>query len=230
MRSKPVLINIVAAMLLFLPAAIFAFMAQRTGDLSTLPTTLWSELALLSALSWTAAYGVWRVRLWGYYAFLGFLMAIIGLDIYHLYEDPSKTWQAYIFDLIVVLAGFWVFQRRNIHEPYFTPQLRWWERASRYKTDILSKIYTTVGTFEGHVLDLSESGCFIDCDLPLEVGSTSEIFIEWEGCEFHCRATLVRASEFPRGMGFRFDIVEKSQIQQVATIIRKLRQNSKKSA
>ena len=104
-------------------------------------------------------------------------------------------------------------------------------RAPRHKVRF-KLVYDDGNTFNaGRVADVSEGGLFLETALPLPVGtvvSLSPLEPEVAGDIFEIRARVVRAVPYsetstkPAGMGLEFLDLDKSQREQVVSMIHRL--------
>src|ERR1700680_1192008 len=90
MRQKPWIIKLMTGSLLLVPitaVGLVYFATKKQGI--HLTTTIAMDLWVLSVMSIIAAFGVWRVRPWGFVLFFAFILLILGGDIHHIVKNPN---------------------------------------------------------------------------------------------------------------------------------------------
>jgi hypothetical protein len=223
MPKKPWIINLVASFLFLLPVAVAVFIYFYTGDnWSRVISALSYEVFLLGLACYLAAFGVWRVRPWGYYLFFFFVAMVLFLDLSQIVKGRNSfTWWIAL-DLALIAAGVLLFRSRKIYEPYFKPQVRWWERADRFRIEVPGSFSSSERSYDAQILDISETGLFADLSEGFQVGESLKIKILFNDFLFESKASTVRVSQAPRGMGFKFVDLDSQNKKAVRNIIAEL--------
>jgi hypothetical protein len=184
--------------------------------------------AIVNAALWViapiVALGIFRVRLWGWFAFLIHSVAVASLSLFDrdlAFKGLSTA--AFINFPFFAVAGFYLLS--EIRAPYFNPRLRWWERRPRYRDAI------RVGLEGGRYVmyDISEKGIFI-ADARAEarsVGSRLMARIDLGLETITVKMEVVRVhlggGEYPAGFGARFTGMDAFSRQHLKAYMREMR-------
>lgn len=213
MKRKPISILIITVLYLVEPFATVAIGAHVNrmpvfGPHGLLAHLIWSDWLLLAAFPVVAA-GVYSVRKWAWYLFMAFSTVLIGYNVFvYLFWNPNYSLGLILFFIVVITAVSAVFFRRQVYAPYFNPRLRWWEIAARYRVTLDVRILTSDhGSVDAHILDLSETGCFVDHTGRLDEGSSVWLVIRCGETEISCLGRVVRkvaGHDGPKGYGIMY--------------------------
>lgn len=115
------------------------------------------------------AYGVFRVRKWGWYLIVGHILFLLvgNAATLVLAAGELDQWPILFLELNLLLVFFlWYFLRTSIRSPFHNPALRWWERqhpryGARFETTIRTKAGETV---VGKGVNLSLGGCYVEIE------------------------------------------------------------------
>lgn len=176
MKKRPLSIIIIALIYLLQPVgnllvAAYVHKQPVIGPGGIVNHLIWSDWLILLLFP-VVAFGIWKVRKWGWYLFMAFSALLIGYNIYvHLYLNPNystKMVVGFIVGITIVVA---LFLRKHVYSPYFNPRMRWWEVAERFRVQLDIQIKTSdQGAFTCPTVDISQSGCFVRHDKMIEEG------------------------------------------------------------
>ncbi|MEW6667877.1 MAG: PilZ domain-containing protein [Thermodesulfobacteriota bacterium] len=175
----------------------------ETGILSRLVWTDWVVLGLFPVV----AVGVYLVRKWGWYLFIGFSGLLVVYNIYVYLRNPNYAPETILLFILIITGTSAVFLRRHVYAPYFNPRLRWWETAARYRIVLETTILTDAGAQPCKTVDISETGCFLETRVPLAEGASVWLKIRCRGMEINCLGKVVRragGAETVLGYGIMF--------------------------
>ena len=224
MKNKPLLILFITIGLLLVPVVYLVrallFINSNDIEINPLAIFLFVQLTVISCI---VAYGVWKVQLWGFYALIGFGFLTTVLDLYSWQTQSFQNSWWVMLDFVSVLAGITLIIQEKVRKPYFNPKIRWWETATRLRVDLPANLYINGQKNEVLVLDVSTTGCFVEFDLPLEVGQTSKIDINHDLLKFESDGLVVRKSENPIGYGIKFENTSKANAKLMKQILKNLR-------
>jgi len=118
-------------------------------------------------------YGIWSVKKWGYYLLILHSVFLIfnNVVLYAGRETLLPLWAIIVCNLALV-AVIVAFVKKEVCAPYFNPNIRWWEQASRYYSDMkitVKEFGTENKLFEAKSFDTSETGCFIVTDRDVDI-------------------------------------------------------------
>jgi hypothetical protein len=207
MKKRPLSIVIIAVIYFFEPAgnliqAAYVNGLPLFGNNSIISHLIWSDWIILSVFP-VVAVGVYRVRKWGWYLFLGFSVVLISYNLYvYLYINPNYKLQTVILFILIVTGISAVFFRKHVYAPYFNPRLRWWEVASRYRVKLPTTIVNDAGSMDCQLLDISSTGCFIEFDGNLNLGDDVWLLIDFVNNEINCLGKVIRKSREPSAPGY----------------------------
>lgn len=230
MKHRPLIIKLTAAYLLFLPIALgiyFKYLLATTWE--TILQLYFTRYGLLILPLYFVAYGIWRVRSWGYYCFMIMAVVVVAVDSYHSFSNYRYPTVWMLFDAALAVLGVLLFQQRRIREPYFNPSIRWWERGSRHRVDIPAEFVFNDVTVKSPLLDVSETGCFADFSPRPEVGQLVHLKFVFQEMTFECDAIVMRHAIKPLGIGLRFTKVNFSRWLNIRRLMRALKKFERQS-
>ena len=206
MRQRPWVIKFVAVSLFIVPltAAWFVFTTTRESG-TPADVTIIVDLWVLGIGACVTALGIWRIRPWGFFTFFGFVIGVIGGDLYHIYQSPGTLRALDYLDAIVAAASVVFILQKHITAPYFNPKIRWWESAKRHKVELTSTVFIVSDKQKAQILDISETGCFVNMEQPkVNQGQVFKMSVEFEHFYFESNVRVIRHSVNPRGIGLMF--------------------------
>lgn len=211
MKKRPLSIVIISFIYLLEPFAnLFqaAFLNDLpfSGDMGTLSRLRWTDWVILWLFP-VVALGIYRVRKWGWYLFIGFSGLLVVYNIYVYIQNPNYALETILFFILIITGTSAAFLRKHVYAPYFNPRFRWWETAARFRIDLDTAILTETGNQPCKTLDISETGCFLETRFPMAEGASVWLKIRFKGMEINCLGTVVRRAgraEAVRGYGIMF--------------------------
>lgn len=198
MHHRPVSIRVITLFCL-----IFAVVS---GHFSYLDVNAHEQIRfmLFAVCALTTGIGIYFVRPWGYFLFLGSSAAFIAQQLLNYISEPQE--RAYFSLIAAILSSFIVsrFLQKHISAPYFNPKLRWWEVARRVHVSAKAELMVDGQSIEGHILDLSRSGCFMS--IPIQFLPGDIIYLKLASDDIHITimTRVVRKSRQPEGYGLMF--------------------------
>lgn len=207
-------------------AVCFGLFKINAADLLKIVLSPWywfvSFIAIVSGL------GVLQIRWYAWYVFLlssvtAIYQTAVAMTYYSHAEHKLPIFAGYVLAqlLLVYLVA------REVRVPYYFPKIRWWESDPRYKLSIPAKVERQSEHSHGEIMDISKTGCFI---------KTREFFTPDEsiGLEFSlfdhpiwCDGVVVWKTEstvtHPRGIGVKFQNLDKETVSALKSATRKLR-------
>ncbi len=208
-------------------AILFDIPGNRIGRILLSP---WYYLVSLVAVA--AGYGLWEMKRWAWYLFVGANIMIAYQNAIFLndYSESHHKGVAFAFS-ILMLAGLIYRLAREVRVPYFFPKIRWWESDPRYKLSVPAIFSRTGSTpIEGQILDLSMGGCFIKLRTDIKEHEDIELQFTVFGEKVHCSGTVVWRTQstvtHPRGAGVKFHSLTRHERRTLKQIYRRLRKIS----
>jgi hypothetical protein len=185
----------------------------------------------LAATGIAVGYGLREMTRWAWNVFLlnSLFVAYTNALIAIRYSESNNRFLAFSVSIALLIA-LMVRLGREIRVPYFLPRIRWWETNPRYKLMVPVKVERTGSGFEGEILDLSMGGCFIktrnDMNQNERILSRFSVF----GEALEVGGTIVWRSQssvtHPKGVGVKFDELEKIQRKVLKATMQHLRKIS----
>jgi hypothetical protein len=228
MRQKPWLIKIMTLSLVLVPvtAAGLVYIAKTQHHVH-LTTAIVMDLWVLSAASLVAAFGVWRVRPWGFVLFFIFVLGILGFDIHHIVKNPNtlNVWD--LVDVSLAALGIIFILQKHISAPYFNPKIRWWERPDRFRVEMQATLLVGGQNVSSQILDVSSTGCFLDTEALLTPGDIVSMGLTFKEYKFESPVKVIRNSSQPKGVGLMYVDSTPENKREIKRIIRDLKKNLK---
>lgn len=226
MRKKPLIVEIIAIIVCVFPAIVFgrvfAYMQVRNLEM---PLQSWIQIVALALVSYVIGYGVWKVRLWGYYGILLMSTTTIVVVVWNWLQSNVPLIQLsnwIYFDVTCAALALFLIVQKAVRQPYFDPRVRWWETAERYVGDIAGVFRINETKIESPILDLSATGCFANFESTIEVGTAIDVEINFNSIRFTAPAVLVRRSLSPIGLGLKFTSVSAESKESMKKILEQL--------
>ena len=226
MRQKPWVIKLMTISLLLVPVTALGlvyFATKKNGI--HISTTIAMDLWVLSAASIVAAFGVWRVRPWGFALFFIFILGVLGGDILHIVKNPASLNFWDLVDVSLVALGVIFILQKHVTAPYFNPKIRWWERPSRHRVAMTATILVSGQPVVSQLLDVSSTGCFLDSPASLNAGDVVSMDLQFKEFKFESPARVIRNSSNPKGVGLMFVDSTTENKREIKRIIKDLKRN-----
>jgi hypothetical protein len=212
----------------FLKAVAFAYLA--------FPVIVFPALVVLFNVSWeqvfrllvspffyfltvwmiVAGFGLWEMRRWGWYVFLGANVWLLYWCAWILAQHARTDHKGGLFMIVfVVLCGLAFRVAREIRVPYFHPRIRWWETNPRYRLSVAVQVKVGDRALKGEILDVSRGGCFIKLREEVKEGEKIDLQFSIFQTQFKCAGTVVWRSKstvtHPKGCGIKFQAMNREQ-------------------
>ncbi len=198
-----------------------------TGDMLVISTiVLWIA-------TFPLAYGLYKVRSWGWYYFLiHSVLIIFNSMIVRTTGGFTLSITPYFFVNLLALIPIGFFIRKEIRTPYLNPRVRWWEQAKR----INHNIKVMVNQKEYSTYDISQTGVFIlmsDTSEHPNINDKVEIKLMLDSASVTCNSLVVwnkiKADEhIPAGIGVKFIKMNRNDKKTVSNFIITLISEGKK--
>ncbi|HXH29197.1 MAG TPA: PilZ domain-containing protein [Bacteriovoracaceae bacterium] len=235
MKHKPLIFSVLLILFLVEPLIkVLYFKASTDFDFSTIFTNLFSRNSPREIFDFwlvfpLAGIALIRIRKWSYYVFLS-LMAYIVFSFltYEKYTWPynSDSPLAYHYAVVALsLVIFSIFLIPQIREPFFNRRLRWWESKARYKTSLGTKIVGPKTTFDTQIINISQTGAFIQDSPYLTIGEPLQMQFDKEGEAYDLPVIVMSKHKIGevQGCGVQFKPRSMAQKFQILKLIQKLK-------
>jgi hypothetical protein len=147
-----------------------------------------------------------KIRKWSYFVFL-FVLAYL---VFSFFTYESYTWPYYsdsplMYHYAVVflsLVIFIIFLIPDVREPFFNKNIRWWDTKTRYTADIKCKLLGKGEAIDGQILNISQSGAFLEQSAPIAIGDKLTMDFEFEGIHMVLPFKVVSKHSVGKYQGF----------------------------
>lgn len=162
------------------------------------------------------AYGVFRVKRWGWYliiSHIGFLLVSNVMLAIWLGDLRPRL----LIELNLLLVFFlWYFLRSSVRSPFHNPALRWWERqfprfGAVFEATLNHSAKDALMEIHGEGINISMGGCFVKLHGADALVLHDELDLELKYEDFEPFRTRCKAmwlaepdSNNPRGAGMQF--------------------------
>jgi len=205
MIHRPLSIVVLALFfLLVTPVTAVLWLIKHDGNYFLAMKHLDPVMGVFCIASLIVSIGVWRVRLWGYFAFLAMSVATLCYMMFQYVSNMEIDLSVNMLICSLFSAGAGFFLQKHVSAPYFNPKLRWWDRNPRYRVQVGAKFQIDRLSRKGTLLDISKSGCFAELDTKLIVGEEIEIRITLLTYDFITKAQVIWSCKDPKGYGLLF--------------------------
>lgn len=242
MKRRPLSIVIIAVFFILEPVgnlvqAAYINKLPLTGSGGILSHLLWSDWIILGLFP-IVGVGIYMVRKWGWYLLLAFSALLIFYNIFvYKYLNPNYPLALVVFFILVITLLSAFFLRKNVYAPYFNPRLRWWEIAARYRVPLETTLATSHGAVDCKTVDISETGCFIEYEELLSLGSMVMLEFHCNGIDIDCMGKVVNhragTGDQHHGYGIMFQAVPsemKKKIRQLLWFFEKMGMEDRKDS
>ena len=205
--------------------------ALKIEDIFTIFFSFYNLIHSIIAVATAFALYNMRPYAWHFYVFHSGLMLIeqfyVGIRFgqSQIPAVPLAFSSAAIFGVLYIL-------KLELRVPYFSPKIAWWESDPRYKISVPAQITCTDHFYQGDIMDISASGCFVKTKDPLKVDQVVQIKFSLFDHKFECNGRVVWRTEsgvtHPKGVGIRFLGLEKEIYTDLRDTVKKLRTLSRK--
>jgi hypothetical protein len=220
MKSRPLSIHLTSSALFLAGPTYLAYWTIRChGDWNTAIETLNPIWAFLLTAGVMIAVGVWSVRPWGYFAFLGYSAMIVGYQSWQYVQNTETPFYLTMALTLVAVAASSSFLREHVSAPYFNPRLRWWERDPRLRVNLGARFQVNTQRQKGNLLDISKGGCFAELETILFPGDVIELRVTVAEVDFLAKAKVIWRCSRPRGYGLMFYNMTPRQKREIVQLI-----------
>lgn len=180
MKNKPLIFSILSFLCLIEPAIkVLYFKAITHFDFVVILSNLRARNTFMEVVDFwlifpIAGLLIMKLRKWTYFAFMG-VLAYINYNIftYEKYTWPYNSDQPFMYNYVVAImsvAVFAYFLSPKVREPFFERRVRWWEPKTRYNVQIACKLQGSHLTFSTQILNLSQTGAFVQESKYMNMG------------------------------------------------------------
>lgn len=239
MQKKPIFIILVSFVYMSLPIFYYLQVAYfERVHFWMVGTVLAKANAadwILAILSVVVGFCIYKVRLFGYYVFMGHALGILGWNIFLAVTHHNYPKVHLIIFSAITFAIIGLFLRKNIRTPYYNPRMRWWEQEKRFniKLPTIVTYQDNQNNSQGLTYDISASGIFFNGDIEGPVSRKVDITIDYgDMSSFNLEGEVVwitgETARHPKGGGIRFLNMDKGDRKKLRASLKDIDQLGKK--
>lgn len=191
MKNKPLLFTVLSVLCFIEPIIkVLYFKAMTKFDFVVIFANLQARNTFMEVVDFwlifpIAGLLVMRLRKWTYFTFMG-ILAYINYNIftYERYTWPYNSDTPFMYNYVVAVASFAVFAYflfPKAREPFFEKRVRWWEPKTRYTVLMNCKLQSSNLTFPTTILNISQTGAFVQESKYMNVGDMLELEFNFLG-------------------------------------------------
>jgi hypothetical protein len=216
MKNKPLIFTVLSILCLIEPLIkILYFKAITHFDFVVILANLKARDSFIEVVDFWLVFPIaglliTRLRKWTYFAFMG-VLAYINYNIftYEKYTWPYNSETPFMYNYVIALmtvAIFLYFLSAKVREPFFNRRLRWWEPKTRYCVQIICKLQSSNLTFPSQILNISQTGAFVEESKYMKVGDELNIEFNFLGQEISLPVEVIHKSlnNGVSGFGLKF--------------------------
>jgi hypothetical protein len=174
-----------------------------------------------------------KLRKWTYFCFMSLLAYIVyNISTYERYTWPYNSDSPFMYHYLISLlcvGTFVYFLSPKVREPFFDRRVRWWEPKSRYHVQIMGKLQGSHLTFPTQILNISQSGAFLEDSKYLNTGDSLVLHFVFFGQMIDVPVEVIHrhTTNGKVGYGVKFKYKTFAQSIQMAKVIKVLRHSQK---
>ncbi|MDZ4676193.1 MAG: PilZ domain-containing protein [Oligoflexia bacterium] len=224
MKEKPLSISIIAWAYLLAPLGNIIQVAWINNWPYFGPRSVFHHFSnyewLLLACFPIVAYGIHSVAKWGYFAFLACSAYLLLQNTFMYIKNPAYSIYIVVLFHLVTIGCVGFFLQKHIISPYFNPNLKWWERDTRFNVNLGAQMRIRQIMIDCNVLDISKKGCYVDMKARLDLGDMVWINLSLGPIQFSVLSKVMwhRAVE-PTGYGLMFMGLAKEDTKNIKKMI-----------
>jgi Tfp pilus assembly protein PilZ len=186
-----------------------------------------------SVIAVFAGWALYRMRpyAWHIYVFHSVVMIVEQFYVAYRYAENHIVEVPLLFTSATIGILLWLL-KAELRVPYYSPKIAWWESDPRYKISVPATMTCADHFYQGDIMDISASGCFIKTKDPLKVDQEILIKFSLFDHRFECTGHVVWRTEsgvtHPKGVGVRFSSMEKTIQGELRQTVKKLKSLSRK--
>ena len=237
MKNKPLLFTVLSVLCFIEPVIkVLYFKAMTKFDFIVIFANLQARNTFMEVVDFwlifpVAGLLIMKLRKWTYFMFMG-VLAYINYNIftYEKYTWPYNSDTPFMYNYIIAIASFTIFAYfllPKAREPFFEKRARLWEVKTRYNVQISCKLQTSNLTFPNTILNISQTGVFVNDSKYINVGETLHIEFNFLGQTVNLPVQVMNKhkSGGVMGYGLQFKYASLKQSALMAKIIKVLKKS-----
>lgn len=239
MKNKPLIFTVLSVLCFIEPLIkVLYFKATTEFDFVVIFANLKTRNTFMEVVDFWLVFPlagmlIMRLRKWTYFTFMG-VLAYINYNIftYEKYTWPYNAETPFLYNYVVALLSVGVFAyflSPKVREPFFDRRVRWWEPKIRFNVDFSCKVQGPHLTFPSTILNISQSGAFIDDSKYLKVGDKLQLEFNFLGQTISIPAEVMNKhfAHNREGFGLKFHFRSYKQSVVMSKVIKVLQKSQK---
>lgn len=231
MKNKPFIFTVLSILCLIEPVIkVLYFKAITQFDFFVILANLQARNSFMEVFDFWLVFPIAgllivKLRKWTYFAFMSVLAYVVyGILTYEKYTWPYNSDKPFMYNYVVAFAAMAVFVYflfPQARQPFFDRRVRWWEPKTRYNVQFACKLHSQSLTFTSQILNISETGAFLQDSSYLKMGDRLQM-------EFHFLGQLIEVPievvhKAGSGYGVKFVFQNFSQSLKMVRVIKVIR-------
>lgn len=237
MKNKPFIFTVLSVLCFIEPLIkVLYFKATTKFDFVVIFANLQARNTFLEVIDFwlifpIAGVLIMRLRKWTYFSFMA-VLAYINYNIftYEKYTWPYNSDSPFLYNYVVALmsvAVFAYFLSPKVREPFFDRRVRWWEPKARYNVHLTCKLQSSHLTFPSQIINISQSGAFVQDSKYLKVGDQLVMEFNFLGQSISVPVEVVNKHSIRNhiGYGLKFNFKTLKQSVTMSKVIKVLKKS-----
>lgn len=237
MKNKPLLFTVLSVLCFIEPLIkVLYFKAMTKFDFVVIFANLQARNTFVEVVDFwlifpIAGMLIMRLRKWTYFGFMT-VLAYINWNIftYEKYTWPYNSDTPFMYNYVVAMACiglFAYFLSPKAREPFFEKRARLWEVKARYNVHFNCKLQSSNLTFPSTVMNISQTGVFVEDSKYIKVGDELQIEFNFLGetVSIPVRVMNKHMSKGVMGYGLQFKYRSYKQSVMMSKIIKVLKKS-----
>lgn len=237
MKNKPLIFTIVSILCLIEPAIkILYFKAITQFDFLVIFANLRARNTFMEVVDFWLIFPIagllmTRLRKWTYFTFLAVLTYInYNIFTYEKYTWPYNSDSPFLYNYIISfmsVATFVYFLTPKVRVTFFDRKVRWWETRARYNVKLPCKLQGANLTFPSEILNLSQTGAFVQESKYMKVGDELQMEFNFLGQTLSVPVKVMNKHVVNNvsGFGIQFNFISFRQSIMMGKVVRVLKKS-----
>lgn len=220
MKTKPLIFSILSILCFIEPVIkVLYFKVATHFDFMVIIANLQARNTFMEVFDFWLVFPIagiliMKLRKWTYFAFMSVLAYIMyNISTYEKYTWPYNSETPFLYNYVVVAASaivFVFFLFPKVREPFFDRRVRWWEPHSRYAVNITCRVHGMHLTFPSQILNISQTGAFLQESPYLKVGDKLHLEFCFFGQMIDVPVEVVHRSQIRNKSGYGVRFISKN--------------------
>lgn len=238
MKNKPIIFTVLSILCLIEPAIkILYFKAITQFDFLVIFANLQARNTFVEVVDFWLIFPIagllmTRLRKWTYFTFMAVLTYInYNIFTYEKYTWPYNSDSPFLYNYVVAgmtAVVFVYFLSPKVRTTFFDKRVRWWEPKTRYNVKMACKLQSSSLTFPSEILNISQSGAFIQESKYMKVGDVLQMEFNFLGQTISVPVEVMNKHSLNNipGYGVKFNFSTLRQSVMMSKVIKMLKKSN----